>query len=247
MVRTFMILSLPLICCSLEAVDCKAASSGDACQYVGGSSFKSEIGGAGVDWPETSAKFLFYFLVVVVLQKLRQTWQGCSDTTTFQQTQCKKLPADEATMKHTALVQAVMSGDLDRCKNMTSDGYSLVSVDAWGCTALHVASQNGALHIVQWLLSQEVPVDAADSCDETPLHLAARNGHVEVCESLIAHGASVHTVNSMDQNCLLVAAMAGKEQACRLIRSRGAVVEQVDSVPIQFQACLVETGCECTK
>ena len=159
-----MTLSLPLICFSLEAVDCTAAS-GDTCQYVGSFSFKSEIDGAGEDWPEVSAKFLFYFLVVGVLQKLRQTCQGCSDTTTIQQTLCNKNLVDEATMKHTALVQAVQSGDLDRCENMSSDDCSLVSVDAWGLHCIARCVSKRCFAHVQWLLSQEVPVDSADSAD----------------------------------------------------------------------------------
>lgn len=191
-------------------------------------------------------KFLFYFLLVGLLQKLRQTCQGCSNSTSVQQTVTKQKSVDDTRTKHLTWVQAIQSGELDRCEKVIQNGCSAMSVDPWGCTALHIASQNGALHVVQWLLSQDVDVDAVDSWDETPLHVAARNGHVDVCDCLVAHGASVHAVNAKDQNSLLVAALAGREHACHFLRSRGAVVEQVDSVPLQFQAWLVETKYEST-
>ena len=70
---------------------------------------------------------------------------------------------------------------------MIQKGCSAMSVDAWVCTALHVVFQNGALHVVQWLVSRDVSVDSLDSWDETPLHLAVRNGHVDVCDCLVAH------------------------------------------------------------
>lgn len=190
-------------------------------------------------WAEVSAKFAFYFMLVAILKKAHLKYQGDSNLEVVAVAEKKKLVDDVASKKHSILVQAIQSGDLEHCGKAVQDGCSLRFVDAWGCTALHVACQNGTTHVVQWLLSQDVSIDAVDSWDETPLHLAARNGHVQVCEHLIAHGASIHAVNAHNQNPLLVAVLAGQEFVCRLLRSRGGFAKEMDSIPLEFQSWVV--------
>jgi len=45
--------------------------------------------------------------------------------------------------------------------------------DTWGCTALHVAADEGSAAKVALLLERRAPVRARDTWDQTPLHFAA--------------------------------------------------------------------------
>ena len=76
---------------------------------------------------------------------------------------------------------------------------------------IHIASSEGRVDVVRYLLEHAVPVDCASAppqshltetggyvraapktaCDETPLQLACRKGHVDVVRLLHAHGADL--------------------------------------------------------
>lgn len=60
-----------------------------------------------------------------------------------------------------------------------------------GSTALHIASEQGDVQMVEYLLGLNASVDAEDAVGRrTPLYLAAKNKHSEVARILLANGAS---------------------------------------------------------
>ena len=60
-----------------------------------------------------------------------------------------------------------------------------------GCTALHVAAEQGQLRAVEVLISKNQSlVNMQDAADLTPLAYAAIHGHTDVIKYLIAHGAN---------------------------------------------------------
>ncbi|CAK9078907.1 unnamed protein product [Durusdinium trenchii] len=61
--------------------------------------------------------------------------------------------------------------------------------DLAGITALHLASRNGHLAMVDALLAQRAEVNVADLEGVTPLHWAAQQGHSEVVMALLKAGA----------------------------------------------------------
>lgn len=58
--------------------------------------------------------------------------------------------------------------------------------------ALHLASKDGHVTVVQELLSRGALVDAATKKGNTALHIASLAGQEEVVKLLIEHGASVN-------------------------------------------------------
>jgi ankyrin repeat protein len=51
-------------------------------------------------------------------------------------------------------------------------------------TPLHLASENGHIDVVQYLLARGVSTTTRDSCGRTPLDCAQRNGHIGIVELL---------------------------------------------------------------
>jgi len=62
-------------------------------------------------------------------------------------------------------------------------------LDNW--TALHFASNNGSLKMVEELLKQQaIEVNPLSTLNRTPLHLAACHGHTDVSRKLIGAGTN---------------------------------------------------------
>ena len=114
----------------------------------------------------------------------------------------------------TPLWDACSLGQLQQVRFLhESCGAALCTSAAWGqvMAPIHVASSEGHVEVVRYLLERGVPVDFATpapqghctetggwvraapktECDETPLQLACRNGHLELVRLLHAHGADL--------------------------------------------------------
>ncbi|XP_061705739.1 eye-specific diacylglycerol kinase isoform X3 [Cydia pomonella] len=93
-----------------------------------------------------------------------------------------------------ALLKAAKLGDLKMLKELHAAGYSLLSIDASGQTALHVAARYGNKEIVKYLIAS-APTAILNMPDnergQTALHKAAANKRRAVCCMLVAGGASL--------------------------------------------------------
>ncbi|XP_021191867.1 eye-specific diacylglycerol kinase isoform X3 [Helicoverpa armigera] len=93
-----------------------------------------------------------------------------------------------------ALLKAAKVGDLRMMKDLHAAGYSLLSIDASGQTALHVAARYGNKEIVKYLVAC-APTAILNMRDnergQTALHKAAAHKRRAVCCMLVAGGASL--------------------------------------------------------
>ena len=81
-----------------------------------------------------------------------------------------------------------------------------------GRSALHKAAFWGHDHIVPWLLTLKVPVNAVDYNGDTALHDAARFGHDKCIDALLgAAGVDVSVVNKEGKTAHDVAVENGKK------------------------------------
>lgn len=89
------------------------------------------------------------------------------------------------------------------------EGQSLDTPDEAGMTALHWASLNGNLHVVEKLLLAGAEIDHVNGGLNSALLLAASFGHRDVVFLLLDRGADFHLRNLKDHDCLLMAVIFG--------------------------------------
>ncbi|XP_061378220.1 protein phosphatase 1 regulatory subunit 16A isoform X2 [Danaus plexippus] len=71
--------------------------------------------------------------------------------------------------------------------------------DNQGATLLHIASANGYLKVVEFLLEHRASTDVVDHDMWQPVHAAACWGHLEVLELLVQYGADLNVRNKHDE------------------------------------------------
>lgn len=92
------------------------------------------------------------------------------------------------------ILKAAKIGDLTALKQLHEKGYSLLSIDATGQTALHLASRYGHKDIVRYLIACAPPtiLNIVDNDKgQTALHKAAQHKRRSICCMLVAGGATL--------------------------------------------------------
>ena len=89
-------------------------------------------------------------------------------------------------------IYAVFLANVSRVNAMLRDNPKLVEERyACGDTALHHATRNGDLEIVEQLVSSGADVNVTSDHGHFPLYCAAGHGHVETTQYLVEHGADL--------------------------------------------------------
>ncbi|KAK6142825.1 hypothetical protein DH2020_023173 [Rehmannia glutinosa] len=129
-------------------------------------------------------------------------------------------PQDTTSESVDALLEAARYDDIDDLMSIASVGVSLDSKDSEGRTALHMASANGHLDIVDYLISNGVDVNASNTEKNTPLHWACLNGHIEVFCCITSYITNHHERTPVDE-----AVSRGKLDVIDAINEAAAQVE----------------------
>ncbi|KAJ6494996.1 ankyrin repeat-containing domain protein [Mycena vulgaris] len=95
-----------------------------------------------------------------------------------------------------------------------------------GRNALHLASQEGHLDIVQLLIGYGASVDQATEDGGTALHLALENGHLDIARVLIGHSTSVDQAVEDGRTALHLASGWGHLDVAQLLINHSASVDQ---------------------
>ncbi|WP_051088874.1 ankyrin repeat domain-containing protein [Lamprocystis purpurea] len=95
-------------------------------------------------------------------------------------------------MKETALLEAVVAGDLANAKRWLEAGTPVESKDARGCSLLMIAAGLGQVQMVEMLLAAGADPNVLDPImGASALHKAAQGGVPEVARLLLEHGAFI--------------------------------------------------------
>ncbi|XP_055681925.1 uncharacterized protein LOC129789281 isoform X2 [Lutzomyia longipalpis] len=109
------------------------------------------------------------------------------------------------------VIKAAKSGDLLLLKELHTQGYSLLSIDSTGQTALHYGAQYGHKDIVRFLISY-APNSIINMLDnergQTALHMAAANKRRSICYMLVAAGANLDIQDNEGRTPKMLAILA---------------------------------------
>ena len=98
-----------------------------------------------------------------------------------------------------AIVWAALDCDYELIVSCLDRGSSPNVTDDRGRTALHTASEEGWIHIVQLLLDRGATVDSRDAEGDTPHDYAVFAGHTDIATLLVNRGATVRIGQSARQ------------------------------------------------
>ncbi|CAN8097488.1 unnamed protein product [Discula destructiva] len=118
-----------------------------------------------------------------------------------------------ATNGYVELARCLLSGEI---RNITKIDAKQNRTE----TALHLASENNRVEIVELLLSHGASVDAESAGQWTPLINAAEKGHADVVAKLLNAGANVSAELSNHMTALHWASYNGHEEVVRLLLER---------------------------
>ncbi|CAI5446663.1 unnamed protein product [Caenorhabditis angaria] len=107
---------------------------------------------------------------------------------------------------------AAEDGDLEEVRRIYQEDREILnSQDADGYTALHRASYNNNLQVVEYLLSVGADVEARTKDQWTPLLSAANWGNYEVIGKLLSHGVDVNATSNGHLTALHLAVQSQNE------------------------------------
>ncbi|KAF3934412.1 Ankyrin-2 [Dactylella cylindrospora] len=150
-----------------------------------------------------------------------------------------------------------MDGDLERCRKLVSRGASVNESDTKGKTALHYATQEGHIEIVQFLIDEFADVNAKDYEDRTPIFGVAESQKepLQIIELLLKAGADTLSVDKFDRTPLELAVVSNTiDVVSRLVQEESETLlsmafqckrqDDQGSEPVQRVLKLIDAGAD---
>lgn len=122
---------------------------------------------------------------------------------------------------HTPLQQAIINGSVKEVRHLLMSGINVNEIDGYGRTAVHFASQENNLEVLNLLYEAGANIDVKDFLGDTPLMCAAVYGHSSIVAKLISAGADKHVIDIADNNLLHIAARHGRDEVAKILLHAG--------------------------
>ena len=127
------------------------------------------------------------------------------------------------------IISATVNGNLNKVRNLISNGVNVNKADDKGMTSLMWASMKGHAGVVKLLLNNGANVNKADKYGKTPLLVASYWGHTEVVKLLLEKGANVNKETRGGGTPLSIASgSTGDAEVVKLLLEKGANVNKAD-------------------
>ncbi|MCB1144700.1 MAG: ankyrin repeat domain-containing protein, partial [Leptospiraceae bacterium] len=84
-------------------------------------------------------------------------------------------------------------------------------------TPLIIASGNGKIEIVKFLIQNNADVNSRSTYGDSPLHYASINGHLEIVKILIQNNANINAKNNLDQTSLHASVKGGQLEIVKIL------------------------------
>lgn len=139
------------------------------------------------------------------------------------------------------LSNAVYYGSERVLEALVNKGLNIHYINNDGMTALHLAAQNGHLHLMRFLIEKyEIAIDECYLNGDTILHFAIKNGLSSVVKWLLSKGANLHIVNEERMSAMDLAHSLGNEDILEIIVNH--LTEQVVEVEYNSQVNATTEG-----
>ena len=108
---------------------------------------------------------------------------------------------------------------------------------------LHLACENGQIHLIKTLLKQKVNIDAKNSEGFSPIHVAAIKGNFEVTKLLLNDGANIEMKDDKRKSTpFLYACQNGRTKIAKLLIEKGANTKAESSLGIGAMHFAAQSG-----
>jgi len=126
---------------------------------------------------------------------------------------------------------AVTNGDLTLVRSMIEGDKSLLEskIDTY-FTPLNLASYEGKLDIVKYLLEKGADINTKDREGSTPLQNAAARGWLDIAKLLVEKGSNVNYRDDNDVTSLHFACMSGNLDLVKYLVEKGADINAVSKI-----------------
>ena len=140
--------------------------------------------------------------------------------------------------KWTPLHIAALKGDSEAIKTILHQTPAIIdNQDSIGCTALHIASEQGRCKAVKMLCDQGCDKNKVDEHKQTALHKAVLHRHVDVIKVLCECGANKELTDSTHHTALCIASETDHSlDLTRLLLSAGADPASMKWTPLHIAA-----------
>nr|XP_058942638.1 putative ankyrin repeat protein RF_0381 [Pocillopora verrucosa] len=129
----------------------------------------------------------------------------------------------------TPLIIAVKQNHIEIVKYLLQKGADIsLTTEDKKRNALHIASQEGSVAVIEMLLSYDLRPDSRDGKGNTPLARAAACGHIEAVNCLLKHGADPLLKGQDGRNLLHFAAQSGNVIIIETMLSKGFDIDARD-------------------
>ena len=128
---------------------------------------------------------------------------------------------EECTVKP---IDCILEHNLKYLDKLVSEGsdISTFEVNDSGITPLVLATQHGALDLIQYLINRGASPNASDRNGRTALHFAVKANNLKTIQLLIKNGADVNAQDSKKVTPLMDASIAGNLECVKLLLENNA-------------------------
>ncbi len=123
------------------------------------------------------------------------------------------------------LFETIEQRELNFLKILLNSDINVNVRDAYGQTALMLASFKGSTEIVKMLLDKGADVNIASNEGRTALMLASKYGHVDVLELLLQKDANINVGTTEGWTALILASQEGHADIVKILLTKGAKID----------------------
>lgn len=115
--------------------------------------------------------------------------------------------------------------DINECDPITGNTYLHIA-----CCYYHYSNDNKFLQLIEWLIANNIAINATNITGDTSLHAACLLNNNTLTKLLIDHGANIEIANSFGVTPLYIACSNDNKEIINLLKNDYTINQEVDVV-----------------